>query len=75
MTNLNIHDILERPAEELADLSDEQLIELLKPFFPLSRTAVLPEMKAAKKPTVTAQAVKTTLQEYQSLLKQLKTLS
>ena len=74
MTNksLDIHDILDRPAEELALLSDEELTTLLAPFFPTSRAAVLPEMKATGKPTVTAQATITTIREYQSLLRQLK---
>lgn len=76
MTNkpLDIHDILDRPVEELAALSDEELTALLKPFFPAVRAAVLPEMKVTAKPTVTSQAVQTTLKEYHSLLTQLKNL-
>lgn len=45
---MNISDILARDPEELLKLTDEQLKELLAPFFPAVRQALLPPEKSRK---------------------------
>lgn len=72
----DINEILTRPAEELAKLSDAELCTLLEPFFPATQTAVLPEMKATrKKETVSGQALKDMVREYTSLFAAAKALN
>jgi hypothetical protein len=45
---MTIKEILERPPEELLALSDAELRNLLEPFFPATRTPLLPQEKARK---------------------------
>lgn len=45
---MSIHDLLNKPVEELLALSPAQLKSLLEPFIPAARKPLLPEEKIPK---------------------------